>query len=833
MSWTLTSTTKAAAIVLTTVALPQCTSVSPPSSTPANNYTLWYNAPAKNWNHALPLGNGRLGVMVFGHPAQEELQLNEDTLWAGGPNNNINPAAKEALQEVSQLILEGRYVEAQTLANDKVRSTNNGMPYQTLGSLTLNFAGHETVTDYYRDLNIEKALSRVSYKHQGVTYTREIFSSFSDDLVIVHLSADQPGRITTTIGFTSPMQHQVSTEDGRLRIDGRGSNHEGVEGKVRFTTLVEADLSGGSLTAGTQQLEIANADSVTLRLSSATNLVSYQDLSADPHGRALQKLQAAEQNYAVAKQRHSETYQGWFQRVSMDLGTSPAASLPTNERIEKFASHYDPHLVMLYFQYGRYLLISSSQPGTQPANLQGIWNPHTNPPWDSKYTININTQMNYWPAELTNLSELHQPLFDMLEDLSVTGQQSASQLYGVNGWMAHHNTDLWRITGQVDAPYYGQWQTGGAWLSQHIWYRYLFTGDQEFLKKYYPILREAARFHAESLRTDPQTGWLVQVPSNSPENKYVSGKVPVSIGAGTTMDNQIIFDLFSAVIDAAKVVGDSDPLIATLVQQREQLPPMQIGSFGQLQEWLHDWDDPQDHHRHISHLYGLYPSAQLSPFRTPELLEAARVSLEHRGDKSTGWSMGWKINWWARLLDGNRAWKLLQEQIYLTEEVIPQTEQGGTYANMLDAHPPFQIDGNFGVTAGVAEMLLQSHDGFIYLLPALPDALPSGEVKGLNARGGFVVDMRWQDGRITALTLHAKQGGNARIRSAVPLSLNTGSGLQPASGGNPNPLFATPQLKPFVVNKPGGIAPATPPKNNDYLYDLPTEKGKTYVFRTL
>lgn len=831
MSWTIQSTTKAVAIFSATVCLYQCTPVVKNPETPKNNYTLWYNTPAKNWNEALPLGNGRLGVMVFGNPAQEELQLNEDTIWAGGPNNNINPAAKDALEKVSQLIFEERYVEAQTLANEKVRSTNNGMPYQTVGSLTLSFANHDQFTDYYRDLDIEKAVSTVRYQHDGVTFTRETFSSFTDDVVVVRLSADKPGSITTTIGFNSPMQHEVSTEANRLRIDGRGSNHEGVEGKVRFTTLVEADLSGGTLNASGQQLAVTNANTVTLRISTGTNVVSYKDLSANAPQKALQKLQAAEKNYVTARTRHSETYQSWFHRVSMDLGTSPAFDLPTNERIEKFASHYDPHMVMLYFQYGRYLLISSSQPGTQPANLQGIWNPHTNPPWDSKYTININTQMNYWPAELTNLSELHQPLFDMLEDLSVTGQQSASQLYGVNGWMTHHNTDQWRITGQVDAPFYGQWQTGGAWLSQHIWYRYLFTGDKTFLQKYYPVLREAARFHAESLRKDPKTGWLVQVPSNSPENTYVHGDVPVSISAGTTMDNQIIFDLFSAVIDAANVLNDQDSLIQELIVKRDQLAPMQIGSFGQLQEWLHDWDDPEDHHRHISHLYGLYPSNQISPFRTPELLEAARVSLNHRGDKSTGWSMGWKINWWARLLDGNRAWKLLEEQIHLTEEVIAKTEKGGTYANMLDAHPPFQIDGNFGVTSGVAEMLVQSHDGFIYLLPALPDALPNGEVKGLNVRGGFVVDIRWREGKVTDFTLHAKHGGNARIRSAVPLVQTSGTGLEPASGENPNAIFATPELKPFIVNKRGGLGDSQPLANNDYLYDLATEPGKSWSFK--
>lgn len=802
-----------------------CQSTQVPSS--SSDLRLWYTQPAQNWNQALPIGNGRLGAMVFGDPAQEQLQLNEGTIWAGGPNNNVNPAAADAIADVTDLLFAGDYEKAQALANREIKSTNNGMPYQTLGNLTLSFSGHEDYTNFYRELDLATAVARISYRHEGVTFTREMFSSFTDQVVVIRLTADRAGQISMRLGFNSLQTHQLHVEDTRLRVEGRGHAHEGVEGKIRFTALIEPQLTGGRVTKATGGLHIDAADEVIIRIAVGTNFNHYDDVSGNSVTRAENYLQNAKQkSYPAMRDEHIRFYQQFFDRVALDLGSTPAIHQPTDQRIARFAHQHDPHLAMLYFQYGRYLLISSSQPGTQPANLQGIWNPHTNPPWDSKYTVNINTEMNYWPAEVTQLPELHQPLFDMLEDLSVTGQESATKLYGGRGWMMHHNTDIWRITGQVDAPFYGQWQTGGAWLSQHIWMHYLFTGDKDFLRKYYPVLRGAAQFFADTLRVEPKHQWLVVVPSNSPENTYRREGTPTSISAGTTMDNQLVFDLFSAVIDASTVLGIDEAFATELQTKRDRLPPMQIGHFGQLQEWLGDWDDPQDHHRHVSHLYGVFPSNQISPYRTPDLLNAAKVSLAHRGDKSTGWSMGWKINWWARFLDGNRAYALLQEQINLTEATDAISEKGGTYANMLDAHPPFQIDGNFGVTAGIAEMLVQSHDGFIHILPALPEAWPQGEVKGLVTRGGFVVDIAWNNGELTYLKLHSRLGGIARLR--VHTTLKSDARLLRANGDNPNPFFSTPLIKPPLINQD---APAQPtPVREGQLWDLETEAGKDYEF---
>lgn len=802
-----------------------CQSIHKPSA--VTDFRLWYDQPAKNWNYALPLGNGRLGAMIFGHPAQEQLQLNEDTIWAGGPNNNVNPAAAEAMEEITQLLFSGKYEQAQLLANRTIRSTNSGMPYQTVGNLTLSFAGHEDFTDFYRELDISNATALVRYRHGGVEFTREIFTSFTDQVVVVRLTADRAGQISTRLGFNSPQTHQLHVEDKRLRIEGQGGSHEGVDGKIRFTALVEPQLRGGQLTKDAEGLVIDAADEVIIRIAVGTNFNHYDDVSGDSFARAEQTLQqATNKPYATLLREHQQFYQAFFNRVTLDLGSTPAINQPTDQRIANFAQQDDPHLAMLYFQFGRYLLICSSQPGTQPANLQGIWNPHTNPPWDSKYTVNINTEMNYWPAEITQLSELHQPLFDMLEDLAVTGQESASKLYGARGWMMHHNTDIWRITGQVDAPFYGQWQTGGAWLSQHLWMHYLYTGDEAFLRKYYPVLRGAAQFFADSLRREPTHQWLVVVPSNSPENTYRREGTPTSISAGTTMDNQLVFDLFSAVIDAAGILGIDADFAQELQHKRDQLPPMQIGRFGQLQEWLEDWDDPEDHHRHVSHLYGLFPSNQISPYRSPALFEAAKVSLAHRGDKSTGWSMGWKINWWARFLDGNRAFDLLKEQINLTEETVATTEKGGTYGNMFDAHPPFQIDGNFGVTAGIAEMLVQSHDGVIHLLPALPDAWPAGSASGLVTRGGFVIDIAWQDGELTQVKIHSRLGGNARLRVHTPLAED--KRLVAATGENPNPFFAVPVIKtPLIAGE--SSAPSVLLRDSQ-SWDVKTEAGQSYTF---
>ncbi len=803
-------------------------------SAEAQPLELWYPEPAANWNAALPVGNGRLGAMVFGGVDREVLQLNEDTVWAGGPNNNVTPSLKPHLEKVAELVLANEHLEAQQLADQHIQSTNDGMPYQTVGNLIIDPLHAEEGQNYRRSLDINRALAHVSYEIDGISYERETFSALSAPVIVTRLSASQAGQLDLDLGFNSPMTHAVTVDEGRLRVDGRGGDHEGVEGEIRFTALVKPILEGGTLESTEQGLRIRGADRVTFYTAIATNFVHYDDVSADPKAKAEQHLEEAlQRSYDQIRSAHIAAYQEQFGRVSLDLGRTEAATQPTDQRVERFSEQHDPQLAALYFQFGRYLLISSSQPGTQPANLQGIWNEHTSPPWDSKYTLNINAEMNYWPAESTNLSELQDPFFAMLEDLSVTGQESARELYDADGWMVHHNTDIWRITGQVDgARVWGQWLGGAAWLTQHIGYRYHHTGDTAFLAKHYPVLREAARFYADMLVEDPDTGWLVLVPSNSPENDYLHREddVEAAIDAGVTMDNQLMFDLFSLVMEASEVLDQDAEFAAELERLRAQLPPMQIGQYGQLQEWLEDWDSPEDKHRHVSHLYGLHPSNQISPYRTPELFSAVRTSMEMRGDASTGWSMGWKVGLWARLQDGNRAYKLLNDQLSLvSEETV--TEGGGTYPNLLDAHPPFQIDGNFGVTAGIAEMFVQSHDGAIHLLPALPDAWPDGEIKGLVTRGGFVIDMVWRDGKVSELSVHSRLGGPLRLRVHTALKPEENVALTEIPEGTPsrNALMQMPTIKTPLIPQPENVAPVS--LQPSQLLEVDTEQGETYRFR--
>jgi alpha-L-fucosidase 2 len=756
---------------------------------------LWYDKPAVQWVEALPVGNGRLGAMVYGRPLQERLQLNEDTLWAGGPYRFDNPAFKTALPRVRALIDDGKFEEARDLvAQAMIAKPATQMPYGAAGDLLLDFHGIDGAQAYRRSLDLDTAIATTRFTSGAARHVREVFASAPDQVIVLHLRATG-GLLDFDVGYRHPHEvkygqvkydgaqeaqaastgaawdiQEALQESGRpanlsirpdgpraLLVEGRNADNAGVAGALRYAVRVLA-VGDGRIEAAGDRLRVRGARAITLLVGAATSFVNFRDIGGDPVQAVLNGVDAAaRKTYASLRADHVKAHRALFSRLSLRLGREDTGAVPTDARIAAVPQSDDASLATLaalYLQYGRYLLISSSRPGSQPANLQGIWNEGTNPPWGGKYTININTEMNYWPAEVANVAACVEPVVRMVEELAVSGTAVARDSYGARGWVAHHNTDLWRAAAPIDGPNWGMWPCGGAWLCKTLWDHYDYAPDDAYLRRIYPVLKGAAMFFVDVLVEDPHGRGLVTSPSISPENQHHQG---VAVCAGPAMDRQIVRDLFAWTLAAHDRLRDPDADFRKAVEaKRARLAPDRIGAQGQLQEWLDDWDAqaPEQHHRHVSHLYAVYPSEQINVRDTPDLIAAAKVSLTTRGDMSTGWATAWRLALWARMGDGEHAYGILRGLL------APER----TYPNMFDAHPPFQIDGNFGGAAGILEMLVQSWGGEIRILPALPRAWPEGLVHGVRARAGIEVDLDWAGGRATRLTLRGKPGQSVKLR---------------------------------------------------------------------
>ena len=740
---------------------------------------LHYDEPAEIWEQALPVGNGRLGAMVFGGTARERIQLNEDTLWTGGPYQPaVDNEGPEAFPRIRQMVFEGRYVEAQNLFTEAQGVEPWGYAsYQPLGNLWLDFPGHEEVEDYRRELNLDAGVAGVRYRVDQTWFSREVFSSPVDQVLVVHLSADRPGALT----FSARLEGVRNTEHegdeyfmskgiapATLVLQGRAASSRLNKGCVEYQARVLVRTRGGSASLEDDELSVTGADEATLLVAAATSFVDWRDASADPRERVLEQLTRLEgRSFVELAEDHVQEHRRLFRRSDLRLESTEQSRLPTDERLKAFAGGGDPQLAALLFHFGRYLLISSSRPGTQPANLQGIWNEDMNPSWDCKYTTNVNVEMNYWPTEVCNLGECQEPLVRMVEDWSESGSTTARLHYGARGWVQHFNSDIWRVTAPMGEGYFGAWHGAGAWICSHLWEHWLYTGDLDFLLRVHPLMMGAARFYLDTLVEHPEHPWLVTCPSNSPENWYNVGDNPrkwdramfdrremSTICAGPTCDNQMLRRLFDACVEACRVLGVDDLQVEEMRQARDRLPPNQIGQHGQLQEWLEDRDDPENEHRHFTHLWGMYPGTEISLERTPELAAAVKQSLLHRGEEGTGFGLAWQMCLWARMYDAEKALRLLERLV-----------AGNTHPNLFsNCFTTLQVDGSLGATAGIAEMLLQSYAGEIHLLPALPAAWSSGAFRGWRARGGFEVDCRWSEGELEEAAIRSLNGNPCRLR---------------------------------------------------------------------